>query len=417
MSRLLLVLSLPFAALLLSWSPARGAQEKEPELAGVKLSAWLNQLEKGKDAKQRLRAALVVGLIGELKSPKVVPALVKALGNDDDEKVRTAAAKAIGRNVAAVFAKAREDKEEDLPTYDGARNALVDRLKGDKSDGVREACATALGEIGPDAAAAVGALAGALKAKHDGTRTAAAEALRRMGKEARPALAALEEVLADKKASDLARVHAAHALTQLGADGRPSLNTLKEALADKKAPPVLRLAVAGALVRMGKAGAGAAEGLGAVLDEKAPAPKKKPPSAEDRAAAEAHKALRRAAVTTLDALGAEAKAALPALVKALDDRDNYVRCLAMHSVAQLGKDLEDHREAALKGLRRGLKSADVEVLVSAIEAFGMMGLEGLGTEASAVAKELRAVGARDGRKAVQEALKSALEKVQPRKGP
>ncbi len=410
MSRLLPVLSLPFALLLLSLPPAGRAQEKEPELGGVKLSAWVAQLEKSKDARQRLRAAVIVGLIGELKSPKVVPALVKAL-RDDDEKVRQASAKAIGRNVAAAFSQAREDKVEEPPSYDAARNALVDRLKEDKSDGVREACATSLGEIGPDASGAVGALAGALKDKHAGTRTAAAGALRRMGKEARPALGALEQALADKKADELARTHAAHALTQLGAEGRPALGTLKEVLADRKTPLSLRTAIARGLVRLGKDGAGAASTLGAVLEEKAPPAKEKTANA-------AHKALRRAAVTTLDALGAKAKAALPSLIKSLDEveRDNHVRCLAMHAVAQLGRDFEDSREAVLKGLRSGLKSADVEVLVSAIEAFGMLGVEGLGSEAGALAKELRAVGDRDGRRAVQDAIKSAVEKLQPRKG-
>jgi HEAT repeat protein len=410
MPRLVPVLSLSFALLLLCFPPAARAQEKEPELAGVKLSAWLTQLEKSKDAKQRHRAALVVGLIGELKSPKVVPALVKAL-RDEDEKVRQASAKAIGRNVAAVLAQAREDKVEEPPTYDAARNALVDRLKEDKADGVREACATSLGEIGPDAAAAVGALAGALKDRHAGTRAAAAGALRRMGKDARPALGALEQALADKKGENLTRTHAAHALTQLGADARPALGTLKEVLADKKTPLPLRTAVARGLMRLGRDGAGAAGTLGAVLEEKAPPAKDKVANAE-------HKALRRAAVTTLDAMGARAKEALPALIKSLDDleRDNYVRCLAMHAVAQLGKDFEASREAVFKGLRGGLKSADVEVLISAIEAFGMLGVEGLGSEAPAVARELRAVGDRDGRRAVQDALKSALEKVQPRKG-
>jgi HEAT repeat protein len=417
----LLAVSLGAAILFASFLSAVTAQEKakEPELVGIKLSAWIGMLEKDKDVKQRRRAVRAVGLIGELKSKKVVPALVKALGDADDE-VREAAARALGRNVSAAFAQAREDKEEELPDYDVARKALTGRLESDEADRVREACADALGQIGTDAAGSVRSLAKSLRNdKHAGTRTAAAGALRRMGREAMPAMNALEQAVADKKGDTLLRIHAAHALTQLGSDAKPSLPALKDVLADTKASRLLRRAVAEGLVRLGKDGASAAATLGAILEEKGPSEKKKVKGKKAREALrkalEEHQALRRAAVTTLDAQGSEAKGAVPALVKALDDNDRFVRCMAMHAIGQLGKDLEANREAAFKALMRGLKDPNVEVLIGAIEAFGLLGLEGLGSEAPTIVKELRAVAERDGRRSVHDAIKNAIDKIQPRK--
>jgi HEAT repeat protein len=408
MSRLLPVSLSVFALLLGSLAPARG-QEKEPELVGIKLSAWIATLEKDPDVVKRRRAVRAVGLIGELKSAKVVPALIKALRADKDAEVRLSAARGLGRNVSEAFAKAREDMSEDLPSYDSARNTLVEGLKADLDPGVREACAGALGDIGADARAAVRDLAGALQDKHAGTRAAAAGALRRMGPHAKPARKELQAALADKKGDEVLRTESARALLQLGADAAPALAVLEEALVDAKGPVGLRRAVAEGLARLGKDAGLLAEALGGVLEEKGP-------DGKDKARREAHQALRRAAVTTLDSLGADAKAAVPALVKALADEDLFVRCLAMHAIGQLGQHLQASREAAIKALVRGLKEPGVEVLVSSIEALGALGFEGLGSESESVGKALKALVARDGRKVVQEAAKTALGKIQAKKG-
>ncbi|MGL4550467.1 MAG: HEAT repeat domain-containing protein, partial [Gemmataceae bacterium] len=73
------------------------ADEDEPTLLDVKLSAWIKMLDAGKTPKERRKAALAVEQIGHAKSRLVVPALVKALRDDKEELVRVAAARAIGR--------------------------------------------------------------------------------------------------------------------------------------------------------------------------------------------------------------------------------------------------------------------------------------------------------------------------------
>src|SRR5262249_12086583 len=157
-----------------------------------------------------------------------------------------------------------------------------------------------------------------------------------------PAVPELQEAVADKKGDDDVRANAALALGQIGGAARPAVPALRDALADTGAPLGLRRAFAEALGRFGKDAGPAAAVLGAVLGEKGKGKGKGP--------SEARRALRRAAVHTLDGMGAEARGAVPALVKALDDEDTFVRCLAMHSIAQLGESLEAQREPAFKGL-------------------------------------------------------------------
>jgi HEAT repeat protein len=376
----------------------RGRADDEPTFLDRKLSYWMALLSEGKDAKARRRGVVAVEQIGHSGSRKVVPALIKALQEDSDASVRAAAARAVGRAVAKALEQAREDKKDDLPRFDNAREALTKMLRTDKVDGVREASASALGDIGADARGAAGSLATALKDKHAPTVLAAATALRRMGRDARDAQDDLQVLLADRKAEPAARTEAAIALGQIKPDAAGVLPVLKEVLADEKADARTRKAVAEALGKLGKEAGEASATLGTVLSAKG--------SSTD---------LRLAAVTALDQMGPEAKAAIPGLVKAASDSDRFVRCLAMQVLGRMGKDLEGNRKEAVKALLRSAEESNVEVCVAAIESLGALSAEGLGGEADDAVKKLEAILRREGRKSIREAAQAAIDRIRPKK--
>src|SRR5262249_49995580 len=252
---------------------------------GKNLSYGLTQLAEGKDAKDRQRGVIGVEQIGHYGSRKVVPALVKAMREDKDDKVRARAARAVGRAIAKAMQQAREDKKDELPRFDNARDELTVVLRTDKVDAVREAAALALGDVGSDARSAASALALALKDKHDGTALAAAISLRRMGKDAKEAESELTALVGDAKANPDARAEAAVALGQSRVDVSSALPTMRSVLTDPKieAPKDaddkakqaardkafrLRRAVAEALGKWGKEAADAAPTLAVVLIDK-----------------------------------------------------------------------------------------------------------------------------------------------------
>jgi HEAT repeat protein len=376
----------------------RADSDSEPTFLDKKLSYWLAMLSEGKDAKARRKGVLAVEQIGHAGSRKVVPALVKALQEDSDPGVRAAAARAVGRAVTRALEQAREDKTDNLPRFDNARDALTKALRTDKVDTVREASAAALGDIGPDARGAAGSLATALKDKHPPTVLAAATALRRMGRDAREAQDDLQTLLADKKAEAVARTEAALALGQIKPDTASVLPVLKEVLADRKADARTRKAVAETLGKLGKEAAEASSTLGAVLVEKTSPTE-----------------LRLAAVTALDQFGPEGKPAIPDLVKAVSDGDRFVRCLAMQVLGRMGKELDSHRKEAVRALLRTAEDTNVEVCVAAIESLGALSSEGLGSEAPEAIKKLEAILRRAGRKAIREAAQTSIEKIRPKK--
>jgi hypothetical protein len=311
--------------------------------------------------------------------------------------VRQAAARGVGRTVRAMLVQAREDKLEEMPRFDDARTALSGSLRTDKADAVREACAEALGAIGPDARATVGALAGALKDKHPGTVTAAAGALRRMGRDAREAVSDLQQLLADKKAGAVARTHAAAALGHLPTEARDTVPTLREVLGDVKAPATVRRTAAETLGRLGRDAGVAAGTLGTVLTGK-----------------DSSDALRLAAATALDQIGPDARAALPALVKAVADADRTVGCVAMHAIGRMSAQLADQRKGAVTALVRCLDDSSIEARMAAIQTLGVVGSDGLGEQTEEVLKRLDGLITREGRKVVRDAAQNARDKIRPK---
>jgi HEAT repeat protein len=169
-------------------------------------------------------------------------------------------------------------------------------------------------------AADVSALVKQLKSDDPDLRRAAAKALAEAGADAKPAITALTEALKDK---DLyVRRFAAQALGELGPDAASAVKPLTEALKDPK-----KEVAAAAATALGKIGA--VEPLMTLAGD----------TKKDAAA-------RRKAVEALGMMKADAKSAVPALMKALKDKE--IRSEAADALGEIGpdanpalKDLED----------------------------------------------------------------------------
>jgi HEAT repeat protein len=378
-------------ALLASLAALR-AEEDDPAFRGKKLSEWVAQLQNGKTYGERQAGLLALRLIGPRKSRKVTAALIAAVRENSEEKIRAGAALAVGDFAA----KARED--DDIP-IDKIRDALAAALRTDKAPSVRKAAARALGEMsGASTSRAVGAvdvLALALKDADPGTRTEAANALRKMGKHADDAVTELQATLKNDKLERLTRIHCAHALGRIGAPAAvPSVPILKEVLQNKKNESELRRACSQALGELGKEAAEGVPTLAASLTDK-----------------DSDVALKRAAAEALDSIGTEARQALPALRAALKDNDQFVRSLSLHALSRMGSELGDDRKDTVLSILAAMDDNALEVRVAAIEALGNLGSEGLGEQMKAAVNRL-ADATRDPRKAVSEAARVALKKLQ-----
>jgi HEAT repeat protein len=159
-------------------------------------------------------------------------------------------------------------------------------------------------------AADVPTLVKQLKSSDPDLRRAAAKQLGEAGADAKPAITALAAALKDK---DLfVRRFAAQALGEIGPDARSAVKPLAEALSDPKKEVAQAAATA-----LGKIGA--AEPLAALARDT-----KKDPTA------------RRKAIEALGAMKSDAKSAVPALTKALKDKD--VRIEVADALGEIGPD-------------------------------------------------------------------------------
>jgi HEAT repeat protein len=167
---------------------------------------------KTKGTHLREMAAGSLGFLGPAAEP-AVPALVQVLA-DPNAGVRSMAVLSLGR-------VARREKQV-VP-------ALMAALK-DKETDLRRFAATALGEFGPAARAAGPARAGLLRYEETNVRTAAAEALGKLGAEAAPAVPDLRRALGDDYAE--VRAAAARALGEIGPVAKAALPALGPAVHD-----------------------------------------------------------------------------------------------------------------------------------------------------------------------------------------
>jgi len=372
-------------AALFFWAVSLQAEEDDPTLRDKKLSEWIELLQNGKTVEARKAGLLAVQLIGPRKSRKVTQALLAAVRENTEDGIRAGAATALG----AIAAQARED--DDIPT-DKIRDALAAALRSDKKPTVRRAAAAALGKMKGRAIGAVDVLALALKDTDANTRTEAAFSLRRLGRNADEALGDLQTALKNAKLERLTRIHCAYALGNIGSS--EPVPILKEILADTKNDLELRRACAEALGQLAEKAADAVPTLAAVLTAKG-----------------SNVVLRRASAQALDQMGPEARPALSALRSALKDDDQFVRSLSLHAISQMGRDLGEERKLAIDGILMAMDDNVLEVRITAIEALGNLGVEGLGEQSKAVVTRLTAA-TRDPQKAVSEAAKLALKKLQ-----
>ncbi len=390
---------------LVGLASVRADDDDDPVIFQKSLSAWIQVLRNSEEqtvalatgaagyqpivmqklVNRRRGALLALEAIGPVRSRHVIGTTAGALREDPSDRVREAAAQALGR----MCVKAKEGKAK----FEAGREALAVALRRDRSARVREVCAASLGRLEADAAPALPALIAALGDEHPGTRAAAADALRRLGKDATDALPDLQRTVRDRNADTLTRIQVALAIGRIGgADGVPAL---QEVLGDKTSAVDLRKATADALGLLGKNAAAATATLAAAL-------------AETGSAVE----LRRAAAAAIDQMGTEGRAALPALKKALKDDDRFVRCLAMHACAQLGKDLGGDTRDVVAVLLQGVNDGIGDVRLAAIEALGTLGPGTLGPDLPAVRERLTQAS-NDTQKAIREAALDSLKKLMP----
>jgi len=250
-----------------------------------------------KSKEERVRAACARGLADLKPGPDIMlPLMEKALEGADENVVREALGALAGFASPAVVPKLI-----DALKYEGTRpyviyilgeqgaaakpavEALI-KLLDDKNPAVQHEVPMALGKIGPDAKAAVPALAKALQEREGTVCYGIVFALGRIGRDAKEAAPALMKTLESKDES----------LSMLSAWALAQMHPLNDKLAAK---------VVAVLVR--------------ALAE--PSPK-----------------FRHGAAEALKQLGPQAKAAIPALKKALKDEDLSVREMSAQALKAIG---------------------------------------------------------------------------------
>lgn len=211
-------------------------------------------------------------------------------------------------------------QEETLKAFKGGGEAaapvLAELLKENrKSDWAgaeaRWRAAELLGEIGPDARAAVPALATALLESDPHVRKVAADALGAIHQEPQVAVPALAEMLKTGECLD-----AVKALAKFGPEAHAALPALLDLLKDKDGTVRWQ-----AVYALGKIGPEAKEAVPALLTALR--------TDEDPL-------VREHSAESLGQIGAEAKTVVPALIQALKDPDQRIRRDAARSLGQFG---------------------------------------------------------------------------------
>ena len=324
--------------------PLRAAEDPDPTVPGTgqKVSYWVTTLKESKELRLR-RAALIAFEIAGPAPRGVLAAINQALKSDPEESIRMESAKLLGR----LYAKAKDAKMELTPTIE----SLTEALDKDKSNRVREAAAMALGKAGPDARWAVPVLAKALKEPNESLRREVAESLGRLGPEAHQARVELADLLKDKQSDRISRSSAAFALGQLGAfDAATSVPVLSESLNDNGTPAEVRKAAAEALGVLGPDARAAAVHLGAALKDKNLDVRRAAAVALDRLGKEAKpafaamkealrdedRAVRSQVIHALGNVGRETPEVVPLLIDATQDKVTEVRLTAIYALAAVG---------------------------------------------------------------------------------
>ena len=218
-------------ALALALSGLAGAAE-EPEVQGRKKSEWIRILKTDTRRNKRVGAVLALGILGPQKD--ILDAFGQILREEKEETVR--------QQVVGVLGGFR--KEEMRPMIP----QLAMSLREDTSPVIRAEIASVLGKLGDIARPALSALVTRLKDDDAATRSASAEAIGRLGVEAAEAIPSLLPLLRDK--DSVVRFSSAFALGRLGPDATIAVADLSMLLAGDPAVEV-RKEVARTLGSMG----------------------------------------------------------------------------------------------------------------------------------------------------------------------
>ncbi len=248
---------------------------------------------------------------------------------------------------------------------DGRLNRLVKQLCDARKPEVRREAMGELGKLAKQVRNLVAEFAAVLRDDRDeGIRLQAAAALEEIGPSAYPAAKALADALFDK--SPAVRAKAAEALGQIGPGAEEAIPDLVFALRDKVA--FVRRRAAGALGVLRANPKLAVPGLIQALQD------------EDRAPDRSSTSVPVVAALALANYGPEAKAAVPALLKALEGRDADLRLMAIRALGKIKADLP----TLLPLLRRILNDPSQE----AFRTVTAVALGNLGPEASEAVPDL-----------------------------
>lgn len=261
------------------------------------------------------------------------------------------------------------------PDAAAAVPAVLDVLTDERTD-VRREAVLCLGHIGKAAAAAAPPLTNALTDKDAGIRAAAVWSLMMIEAPAAETLAAVKGIAADK--DEMVRLVAAWSLAKLepsNADQRrASLDMFIAALGHEN--PRIRAAAARAIVDLKTGDQAAREALAMKLADGDPEVSAIVTRALVEAGAEAvplllkgleRPELRGYAAHTLGMLGANGKAAVPALTAALADENVHVRAAALHSLGSIAPDDAD----VVAKLVAALADKSTDVRLAAIDSLAM----------------------------------------------
>ena len=225
-----------------------------------------------------------------------------------------------------------------------AVSALIDVLENDPNKTTRRSAVTVLGRIGPGAKAAVPALIKVLEQGDYHIQSAAARSLGEIGPDAKAAVPALTRALDSKITS--VTYNAAHALGAIGPGAKEAEAALLTHMSS--VTPYIRATAAEALWRIDRH----PDAIPALIRHL-----QDPKTTDPGEAAE-----------TLGRLGPDAKAAVPALVAALKDRQNLTAVQAAEALWYVAK-----HETAIPTLVATLKDPNITISSHAAMRLGRIG--------------------------------------------
>ncbi len=273
-----------------------------------------------RDKDERLRRAVAQGLGG--MGPAAAAALVGAV-RDDDVYVRLTALEALDHLTS----------QPELPVPQRIALALIEAL-ADKSQAQRQLAAQSLSRLGPKSDEAVAALLRSLKDDEDArVRRTVAAGLTTVLRRGHCTEAIVDGLAAAASGDDEASVRAgaATALGFVDKHKETAVKALAAALKDRYGN--VRQAAAQALLQLGEDSKGALAPLVAALDS------------------DTYPKVAWYAAGALGAIGPPAAEAVPALIKALGDKDGSVRATAAEALGKIGPAASKAAPALLTALR------------------------------------------------------------------